>query len=123
MPTECFDDRNNFVSEEMMIMFRKMMLALATVAAIGTVAIPSAEARGFGGGGFHGGFHGGGFHGGYRGGGWGRGIGVGVGLGLLGAGLYGAYAYDPAYYGYGSGCYPRRVWTPYGWRIREFCGY
>ena len=53
-------------------MFRKMLLALATVAALGT--FPGAEARGFGRGGFHGGFHGGGFHGGYRGGGWGRGI-------------------------------------------------
>jgi hypothetical protein len=42
---------------------------------------------------------------------------------LLGAGLYGAYAYDPAYYGYGDGCYPRRIWTPYGWRLRQVCGY
>jgi hypothetical protein len=104
-------------------MFRKMLIALAIVAALGTAAVPSAEARGFGGGSFHGGFHGGGFHGGYRGGGWGRGIGVGVGLGLLGAGLYGAYAYDPAYYGYSDGCYPRRIWTPYGWRLRQVCGY
>jgi hypothetical protein len=46
-------------------------------------------------------------------------VGLGVGLGLVGAGLYGAYAY-PAYYGYG--CYPRRIWTPYGWRLLQFCG-
>jgi hypothetical protein len=109
-------------------MIRKLMFVLATVATTGVVTIPVADARGFGGGGFHGGagfhggFHGGGLHGGgYRG--WGPGFGVGLGFGLVGAGLYGAYG--PGYYGYGpgyGGCYPRRVWTPYGWRLREFCG-
>jgi hypothetical protein len=104
------------LQKEKDIMFRKVVLALTTVAALVTVGVPNAEARGFGGGGFHGGFHGG-----YRGGGWGRGVGVGVGLGLLGAGLYGAYAYDPAYFGYGYGCFPHRMWTPYGWRVRQVC--
>ena len=58
-------------------MFRKMMFALATVAALGTTGMTGAEARGlhgaFHGGAFHGGaFHGGyGGYGGYRGGGWG----------------------------------------------------
>jgi hypothetical protein len=82
-------------------MLRKMMFALATVAALGTVTIPGAEARGFGGGDFHGG----GFHGGW--GGWGPRRRPRNRCGLVGAGLYGAYAY-PAYC-YGYGCYPRRV--------------
>src|SRR5467141_2756388 len=89
------------------IMFRKTMIALATVAALGALTPTAADARGGFGGGFHGGgFRGGGFHGGgFRGGGFhrgfgGRGIGLGIGLGLLGAGAaYGAYGY-PACYGY-----------------------
>jgi len=89
---------------------------------------------GFGGGGFRGGgigggFRGGGFRGGgFRGGGWrgggfrGAGIGLGLGLGLAAPYYYGGYPYG---YGYSSyyddGCYVvrRRVWTPYGWRIRR----
>src|SRR5258707_7105159 len=98
------------------IMFRKTMIALATVAALGALTPTAADARGGFGGGFHGGgfgggFRGGGFHGGgFRGGGFhrgfgGRGIGLGIGLGLLGAGAaYGAYGY-PAYYGYDDGYY------------------
>jgi hypothetical protein len=83
------------------VMFRKTMIALATVAALGALAPTAADARG----GFGGGFHGGGFGGGFRGGGFhrgfgGLGIGLGIGLGLIGAGaFYGAYGY-PAYYGY-----------------------
>ncbi|MEA2875271.1 MAG: hypothetical protein QOF14_467 [Hyphomicrobiales bacterium] len=70
-----------------------------------------------GGGGFRGGgFHGGGFrgfHGGFRGRGFPF-VGAAVGLGL-GAGYWGY----PGYYGYGDGCLqPRRIWTPYGWRVR-----
>src|ERR1700687_2901712 len=87
--------------------FRKTMIALATVAALGALTPTAADARGGFGGGFRGGgFHGGGFRGGgfYRGFG-GRGIGLGIGLGLLGAGaFYGAYGY-PAYYGYDDGYY------------------
>jgi hypothetical protein len=92
------------------VMFRKTMIALATVAALGALAPTPADARGGFGGGFHGGgFHGGGFGGGFRGSGFhrgfgGRGIGLGIGLGLLGAGAYGAYGY-PAYYGYDDGYY------------------
>ena len=87
--------------------------------------------RGGGGGGFRGGgggFHGGGFHGGgfHRGFG-GAALGLGLGLGLAGA--YAAYPYG-GYYGYpyaygdyygDGGCYlvRRRIWTPYGWRIRH----
>src|ERR1700688_1792261 len=87
------------------VMFRKTMIALATVAALGALTPTAADARG----GFGGGFHGGGFYGGgFRGGGFhrgfgGRGISLGIGLGLLGAGaFYGAYGY-PAYYGYDDG--------------------
>jgi len=33
--------------------------------------------------------------------------------------LYGAYAGYPYYAAYGDDCLaPRRIWTPYGWRIR-----
>ena len=33
--------------------------------------------------------------------------------------LYGAYAGYPYYYAGYDGCLaPRRIWTPYGWRIR-----
>ncbi len=60
-------------------MFRKMLIGLATIAAIGMTSVPmDASARGGGGGhGGGGGFHGGGFHGGgmamggLRGGGFG----------------------------------------------------
>src|SRR6266481_2854728 len=53
------------------IMFRKTMIALATVAALGALKPTAADARGGFGGGFRGGgFHGGGFGGGFRGGGF-----------------------------------------------------
>jgi hypothetical protein len=73
---------------------------------------------GFHGGGFRGGFHGGGFRGGFRHGGF-RGfgplVGVGVGLGLASSYPYWGYSS----YGYGDGCLvPRRVWTPWGPRVR-----
>jgi hypothetical protein len=126
-------------------MFRRTMIALFAIAALGLVSPTIASARGGfggGGGGFHGGgFHGGGFHGGgfrgggFRGGGF-RGAGLGIGLGLGLAGLYGAYGYPDGYgypYGYGSyayddgGCYlvRQRVLTPYGWRLRrvQVCDY
>jgi len=87
---------------------------------LGASATP-AQARGFGRG-FGGGFRGGGFRGA------GIGLGLGLGLGLAAPyGYYGGYGYP---YGYG-GYYPyagdvgvcyavrRRVWTPYGWRIRR----
>ena len=72
-----------------------------------------------------GGFRGGGFRGGgFRGGGFrGAGLGFGLGLGLAAPYYYGGYGGYP--YGYSSyydpGCYVvrRRVWTPYGWRIRR----
>jgi hypothetical protein len=82
---------------------------------------------GFRGGGIGGGFRGGGFRGGgFRGGGF-RGAGIGLGLGLGLGGLYGGYPYGYGSYPYGyssyydDGCYVvrRRVWTPYGWRIRR----
>lgn len=102
------------------------------------VSSTPAQARGRGGGGFGGGgFRGGGFRGGgfggggfrgggFRGGGYrGAGIGLGLGLGLAapyyygGYGGYGGYPYYSGYYD--PGCYlvRRRVWTPYGWRIRR----
>src|SRR3982074_2809936 len=76
------------------VMFRKTMIALATVAALGALTPTAADARGGFGGGFHGGgfhgggfhgggFHGGGFGGGFRGGGFHRGFGGrGIGLGI-----------------------------------------
>src|ERR1039458_7971355 len=96
-------------------MFRKTIIALFAVAAVGLVSPTVASARGGGHGG-GGGFHGGGF----------RGAGLGIGLGLGLAGAYVAYGY-PYGYGYDSyayddgGCYlvRRRVMTPYGWRLRR----
>src|ERR1700692_3096287 len=63
-------------------MFRKTMIALATVAALGALTPTAADARG----GFGGGFHGGGFGGGFRGGGF-RGGGFYCG-GFRGGGFY-----------------------------------
>src|SRR5215208_6870210 len=111
-------------------MFRKTMIALFAVAAVGLVSPTIASARGGGGHGGGGGFHGGGggFHGGgFRGGGFrGAGLGIGLGLGLAAAGAYGAYGYGYPYgyggYGYeDGGCYlvRQRVMTPYGWRLRR----
>ena len=61
-----------------------------------------------GGGGFRGGFH--------------RGVGFrhfGPRLAFGAPFVYGAYAAWPYSYAYGDDCLaPRRVWTPYGWRIR-----
>jgi hypothetical protein len=78
-----------------------------------------AQARGFGRG-FGGGFRGGGFRGA------GVGLGLGLGLGLAAPyGYYGGYGYPYGYGGYSpyydEGCYvtTRRVWTPYGWRLRR----
>src|SRR6202171_5427971 len=60
----------NIIVKEV-VMFRKTMIALATVAALGALTPTAADARGGFGGGFHGGgFHGGGFGGGFRGGGF-----------------------------------------------------
>jgi hypothetical protein len=107
-------------------MFRKTILALIAVAAVGMVSPTVATARGGGG---HGGgsFHGGGFHGG--GGFRGAGIGAfGLGLGLATAPYaYGGYGYGYPYgynsYAYddGGGCYlvRRRVMTLYGWHLRR----
>jgi hypothetical protein len=95
----------------------RTLMAILAAAVIGLAFTPSdASARPFGGGGFRaGGFHGG-FHGGFRGHGFrrfGPAVGVGLGLGLAGA-YWGGYPYY-----YADGCLaPRRVWTPYGWRVR-----
>jgi hypothetical protein len=116
--------------------FRKTMIALFAVAAVGMLSPTMASARGGGhggggGGGFHGG--GGGFHGGggFRGGGF-RGAGIAAGAVGLGLGLAAApYAYGGYGYGYPDGydsyaydqggCYlvRRRVMTQYGWRLRR----
>jgi len=83
-----------------------------------------ARGGGFGGGFARGGgvgFRGGGFRGGgFRGRGIGLGaIGLGLGLGLAAPYYYGGYPYGYSGY-YDDGCYVgRRVWTPYGWRIRR----
>lgn len=105
----------------------RSFIAILTAAFIGLAFAPSAaDARPFGGGfrggGFHGGFHGGGFrgiHGGFHRGfrpGFRPFVGSAVGLGV-GLGLAGAYWGYPGYYN--DGCIaPRRIWTPYGWRVR-----
>lgn len=116
------------------------MLCIYGFSLIGTSALmlgassAPAQARGGGrGGGFGGGFRGGGFGGGFRGGGFrgggfrGAGIGLGLGLGLAAPYYYGGYPYGYGGYPYGyasyydQGCYVirRRIWTPYGWRIRR----
>ena len=114
-------------------------------AALLALVFASAEASarqgvgGFRGGGFHGGgfragaFHGGGFRGAAFHGGGVRAFHGGFHGGFRGHGfrhfrsrfafggpfVYGAYAAWPYDYGYGDDCLaPRRVWTPYGWRIR-----
>src|SRR6478609_2167683 len=96
-------------------MLRKTFLSLFAVASFGLLSPTVASARGgFGGGGFH------------R---WFGGAALGLGLGLGLAGAYAAYPYG-GYYGYpyaygdyygDGGCYlvRRRIWTPYGWRIRR----
>ena len=128
---------------------RKILLAAMAAASLTMLVPDAASARGFRGGGFHGGggFRGGGggFRGGYGGvgfrggfggyrGGFYRGagigaLGVGLGLGYYGSryGYGGGYGYPYAYSGYyDGGCYlvQRRVWTPYGWRLRpvQVCG-
>ena len=119
----------------------RSFFAILAAAFIGLASLPTdASARPFGGGGmraggFHGGFHGGGFrhggfhhggfrHGGFRHGGFHRGfIGAPVALGL-GLGLAAAYPYY-SYAAYDGCVRPRRIWTPYGWRVRwiNVCGY
>lgn len=103
-------------------------IAILAAAFIGLAFVSTdASARpgggGFRGGGFHGGFHGGGFrsgfHGGFRHGGFRRfGPAVAVGLGLGLAAGYPYYAYGGYPYGYDGCLEPRRLWTPYGWRVR-----
>jgi hypothetical protein len=100
----------NIVKE--VVMFRKTIIALATVAALGAVAPTAADARGGFGGGFHGGgFHGGGFGGGrWHGGGWGLGAGALAGAVIGGAIASSAYGYYGPYYG--GGYYPGYSYYP-----------
>ena len=100
----------------------RSFIAILAAAFIGLAFTPtSASARmgGFHGGGFHGGFHGGGFRGGFRHGGFRGGfpfVGAAVGLGLAASYPYWGY---PGYSAYGDGCLrPRRIWTPWGPRVR-----
>jgi hypothetical protein len=102
--------------------------ALLSLAVFSTEASARPGGGGFRGGGFAaggfrgGGFRGGGFRGGFRPGfrGFGPAVGLGLGLGALGYYYYGGYPYYYAGYPYyDDGCVAhRRVWTPYGWRIR-----
>jgi hypothetical protein len=102
-------------------MLRPIIAVAAAAFLTLTLAVSEASARpGFGGGGFRGGgFHGGGFAG-FRGGGFGGFRHFGPRFALGAPFLYGAYASYPYYYAsYGDDCLaPRRIWTPYGWRIR-----
>jgi hypothetical protein len=105
-------------------MLRPIIAVAAAAFLTLTLAASEATARpgggGFRGGGFaRGGFAGSGFRGawgpGFRGGF--RHFGPRVAFGS--AFLYGAYAGYPYYYAGYDGCLaPRRIWTPYGWRIR-----
>lgn len=101
-------------------MFKKIAIAVFTVAAIGILSPSVAEARGgmgFRGGGFHGGFH----HHGFGRIGLGA-VGLGLGLGLAAAPYGYGYPYGYGSYAtYGGDCYllRRRVWTPFGWRLRR----
>jgi hypothetical protein len=103
----------------------RTLIAILTAAVIGLAFTPSdvsarPQGGGFRAGGFHGGFHGGGFrgfHGGFRHHGF-RGFGAPVAVGL-GLGLAAGYPYWGGYPYYADGCLaPRRIWTPYGWRVR-----
>lgn len=85
-------------------MLRKIALAAVAAVALGAATLPSTEAsaRWHGGGGWHGG----GWHHGWHGGGWHRGWG--------GPRFY---AFGPRW---GAGCWRvRRVWTPWGPRLRR----
>ncbi len=101
-------------------MLRPIIAVAAAAFLTLTLAASEASARpgggGFRGGGFHGGF------GGFRGGGFHRGFGFrhfGPRLAFGAPFLYGAYAGYPYYYAGYDGCLaPRRIWTPYGWRVR-----
>jgi len=88
-------------------MLRRILIALAAVAAIGLASVPDvALARGHGGGGHGGGWHGGGWHGGGWGWGWG--------------GWGAPYWYGPPYYYEPYGCWRRiKVATRHGWRWRR----
>jgi hypothetical protein len=93
--------------EEGSVMLRPI-IAVATAAFLTLAFAPteaSARFGGFRGGGFHGGFHHRGF--GFRA--FGPAVGFGLGYGL-------GYPYYSA--GYDGCVVPRRIWTPYGWRIR-----
>jgi hypothetical protein len=115
----------------------RAIIAVVAAALLAATFFPTEASARMGGGGFHGGgFHGGGFHGGgFHGGGFGGGFRGGFRGGFHGGFhhhgfrrfgprfafgapfFFGAYAGLP--YGYGDDCLaPRRIWTPYGWRVR-----
>ena len=108
------------------------IIAIAAAALLAVTFFSTEASARLGGGGFRGGgFHGGGFHGGGFRGGFHGGIPRRVPSRLRlppfrtarrvrSTFVYGAYAGWPSYsYAYGDDCLaPRRVWTPYGWRIR-----
>ena len=102
------------------------IIAIAAAALL-ALAFASTEASArMGGGGFHGvgfhggGFHGGGFHGGFRGGFHGGFRAHGFRHFRTRFAFGGPFAFGAwPYYAYADDCLaPRRVWTPYGWRIR-----
>jgi hypothetical protein len=132
-------------------MLRKMMIAFAAVTFVGAmVASDTGDARGFGGGGFHGGgfgggaFRGGGFGGGFRDGGFSGFRGGFVGNGFRGAGFRGGFVGRPGFgprfgfrnhrfafaavpFAVGAGFYGASCWrwapTGWGWRRVWVCGY
>jgi hypothetical protein len=98
------------------------IIAIAAAALLAVAFAPTEASARAGGGGFRGGGFHGGLHGGFRGGGFHRGFGFrhfGPRFAFGAPFAYGAYAAWPYSYAYADDCVvPRRVWTPYGWRIR-----
>jgi len=98
------------------------IIAIAAAALLAVAFVPTEASARMGGGGFRGGGFHGGFHGGFRGGGFHRGFGFrhfGPRFAFAAPFAFGAYAAWPYSYAYADDCVvPRRVWTPYGWRIR-----
>jgi hypothetical protein len=97
-------------------MFRRFIIAVAAVAALGIGATDASAAWRGHGGSYHGGY--GGYHGGYGGYGWG-----GVGAGLLAGALIGGALAAPYYYGPGPYAYEPGGGNAVAYCMRRFKSY